>query len=143
MAWEGILVGYSTQSPEWIILDPRSNRLRNAYSVTFNENVRGLQTVQADQLNESNIIDLNGESNNNGLNDVKTTVPEQDHKQRPSPENKDPKEQEPTTEHSSEDERENEDEPVTASTPMQVIGDTVPFLREGAHHHAGHVPRGL
>ncbi len=36
-AWVGMMVGYSTQSPEWVILDPRSNRLRNAYSVTFNE----------------------------------------------------------------------------------------------------------
>ncbi len=40
----GIMVGYSTQSPEWIILDPKSRRLRNAYSVTFDEETSGLET---------------------------------------------------------------------------------------------------
>ncbi|MCP4255445.1 MAG: hypothetical protein GY775_18990, partial [Candidatus Scalindua sp.] len=38
------MVGYSTQSPEWIILDPKSRRLRNAYSVTFDEEASGLET---------------------------------------------------------------------------------------------------
>ncbi len=42
-AWVGALVGYSTQSPEWIILDPRSRRLRQAYSVTFDEDMPGLE----------------------------------------------------------------------------------------------------
>ncbi len=41
--WQGAMVGYSTRSPEWLILDPRSNRLRTAYSVTFNEQAPGLR----------------------------------------------------------------------------------------------------
>ncbi len=36
-AWSGVMVGYSTTSLEWIIMDPRTNTLRKAYSVTFNE----------------------------------------------------------------------------------------------------------
>ncbi|MCP4125689.1 MAG: hypothetical protein GY753_01340 [Gammaproteobacteria bacterium] len=40
-AWEGTMVGYSTSSPEWIILDPRSGRLRTVYSVTFDEQETG------------------------------------------------------------------------------------------------------
>ncbi len=35
------MVGYSTSSPEWIILDRRSERLRTAYSVTFDETKSG------------------------------------------------------------------------------------------------------
>ncbi len=46
MAWEGILVGYSTQSPEWIILAPRSGQLRNAYSVMFSEHESGFTTAE-------------------------------------------------------------------------------------------------
>ncbi len=42
-AWQRVMVGYSTQSPEWIILDPRSGKLRNAYSVTFNEGAPGFE----------------------------------------------------------------------------------------------------
>ncbi len=36
------MVGYSTSSPEWIILNPRSGKLRTAHSVTFDEGVPGL-----------------------------------------------------------------------------------------------------
>ncbi len=43
MAWAGALVGYSTQSPEWTILDLRTGKLRRAYSVTFNEEESGFQ----------------------------------------------------------------------------------------------------
>ncbi len=46
IAWKGVLVGYSTQSPEWRILDPRSGNIRNAYSVTFDENKRGLKITE-------------------------------------------------------------------------------------------------
>ncbi len=35
-AWQGVMVGYSTNSPEWIILDPRSGKLRKGYSAKFN-----------------------------------------------------------------------------------------------------------
>ncbi len=41
VAWKGIFMGYSTQSPEWLIYDPRSGRVRNAYSVTFDERKKG------------------------------------------------------------------------------------------------------
>ncbi len=43
-AWEGAMVGYSTSSPEWIILDPKSGRLRTAHSVTFDEKKSGFVT---------------------------------------------------------------------------------------------------
>ncbi len=39
--WTGIMVGYSESSPEWIILDPESGRLRNAFHVKFDENSPG------------------------------------------------------------------------------------------------------
>ncbi len=42
-AWSGAMVGYSTNSPEWIIMDPRTNILRKAYSVTFNEMESGFK----------------------------------------------------------------------------------------------------
>ncbi len=46
-AWQGMMVGYSTNSPEWIILDNRTNKLRKANSVVFHENVKGaLQQAQ-------------------------------------------------------------------------------------------------
>ncbi|MCP3666926.1 MAG: transposase family protein, partial [Gammaproteobacteria bacterium] len=40
-AWVGIMVGFSTNSPEWLILDPRTLNVRKAYSVTFRENTSG------------------------------------------------------------------------------------------------------
>ncbi len=43
VAWKGVLVGYSTQSPEWLIFDSKSGTIRNAYSVTFNEGEQGLK----------------------------------------------------------------------------------------------------
>ncbi len=39
--WQGILVGYSETSPEWIILDPISRWLRIAYHVEFDETSPG------------------------------------------------------------------------------------------------------
>ncbi|MCP3666698.1 MAG: DDE-type integrase/transposase/recombinase [Gammaproteobacteria bacterium] len=47
-AWEGVMVGYSTSSPEWIILDPRSGKLRTAHSVTFDELTPGLEPENLD-----------------------------------------------------------------------------------------------
>ncbi len=47
-AWTGTMVGYSTQSPEWIILDPKSRRLRYAYSVTFDEGTPGSASGTSD-----------------------------------------------------------------------------------------------
>ncbi len=52
-AWTGVMMGYSTQSPEWMILDPRSGRLRNAYSATFNERKSGF--TPANQENSKGI----------------------------------------------------------------------------------------
>ncbi len=43
-AWDGMMVGYATNSPEWIILDFRTNNLRKAHSVKFLEEVRGINT---------------------------------------------------------------------------------------------------
>ncbi len=45
-AWRGTLVGYSTTSPEWLILDPRTARVRPAYSVQFKEGEKGIQEQQ-------------------------------------------------------------------------------------------------
>ncbi len=40
-AWSGIMVGYSTNSPEWLILDLRTDKIRKGHSVTFTEKVSG------------------------------------------------------------------------------------------------------
>ncbi len=48
-AWRGILVGYSTDSPEWLVLDPRTDKIRKAYSVKFNEHERGFKHDQESQ----------------------------------------------------------------------------------------------
>ncbi len=48
-AWAGAMAGYSTQSPEWIILDMRTGKLRNAYSVTFDEGKSGFTSVPSDE----------------------------------------------------------------------------------------------
>ncbi len=45
-AWLGAMVGFSTDSPEWIILDPRTNTLRKGYSVTFNEMESGFENKE-------------------------------------------------------------------------------------------------
>ncbi len=50
--WQEMLVGYSTQSPEWIILDMRTGRLRNAYSVVFNEHESGFTSVDKNRMKE-------------------------------------------------------------------------------------------
>ncbi len=42
-AWRGTLVGYVTTSPEWPVLDPRTSKIRGAYSVKFNEHETGVQ----------------------------------------------------------------------------------------------------
>ncbi len=50
VAWQGILVGYSTQSPEWVILEPRTGNLRRAYSVTSDDN------VPCNTVNKGNVV---------------------------------------------------------------------------------------
>ncbi len=74
-AWQGMMVGYSTTSPEWIILDTRTNTLRNAYSVVFSEHVKGTpepMTVRIKELECSKSAQLginvygNGSNNDNG-----------------------------------------------------------------------------
>ncbi len=42
-AWSGVMVGYSTNSPEWLILDQRTGKIRKGYSVTFNEAESGFK----------------------------------------------------------------------------------------------------
>ncbi len=49
-------MGYSTQLPEWIILDPRPGRLRNAYSVTFDEEKPGLPEITDNDENVVRIV---------------------------------------------------------------------------------------
>ncbi len=51
-AWIGAMVGYSMQSPEWIILDMRTGRLRNAYSVVLNEHESGFTSVDKNRMKE-------------------------------------------------------------------------------------------
>ncbi len=57
MAWQGMMVGYSTNSPEWITLDSRTNNLRKAYSVVFLEDVKGVLQQAKGRIKE---IELNG-----------------------------------------------------------------------------------
>ncbi len=42
-AWQGIMLGYSTHSAEWIVLYPRTEKLRYTYSVTFDESKSGFE----------------------------------------------------------------------------------------------------
>ncbi len=37
--WKGIMVGYAPRSPEYLILDPKSGRIRTAYNVCFQERI--------------------------------------------------------------------------------------------------------
>ncbi len=39
--WRGIMVGYSPKSPEYLIYDPTSQKMRSAYSVIFHEDICG------------------------------------------------------------------------------------------------------
>ncbi len=54
-AWIGAMVGYSTQSPEWTILDTRTGRLRSAYSVVFNEHESGFASVDKNRTKEETL----------------------------------------------------------------------------------------
>ncbi len=71
VAWTGAMVGYSTQSPEWIILDPKSGRLRTAYSVTFDESKPGLVTKDHKEaehtVNEFEISELKPTDKNTNM----------------------------------------------------------------------------
>ncbi len=44
-AWEGAMVGFSTNSPEWLILDRKTRNVRKAYSVTFQERISGFDNM--------------------------------------------------------------------------------------------------
>ncbi len=46
IAWRGVLVGYSITSPEWLILDPNTARVRSAYSVQCKQDEKGIQKQQ-------------------------------------------------------------------------------------------------
>ncbi len=48
-ARHGTMVGYSTHSPEWLIMHPKSGKIRRAYSVKFNEEEVG---TEPDMSNE-------------------------------------------------------------------------------------------
>ncbi len=60
-AWQGMMVGYSTNSPEWVILDTRTNQLRKAYSVVFFEQVTGAPSPTSVT---TNTYDTYGNANN-------------------------------------------------------------------------------
>ncbi len=57
VAWKGVLVGYSMQSPEWLIFDPKSGKIKNTYSVTLNEGEQGLK-VRMDREGDSHIREI-------------------------------------------------------------------------------------
>ncbi|MCP4126994.1 MAG: hypothetical protein GY753_08035, partial [Gammaproteobacteria bacterium] len=40
--WKGVFVGYSPESPAWLVLDPRSGRIREAYHVKFVDSEPGM-----------------------------------------------------------------------------------------------------
>ncbi len=48
--WKGIFVGYSPHSPEWLILDTRSNKIRTSSNVRFAEDVSGFQPTIRNRL---------------------------------------------------------------------------------------------
>ncbi len=81
-AWQGMLVGYSTNSPEWIILDMRTNNLRKAYSVVFLEDERGVENWGEDRtkIGEYEVPmahksdDCESAGNNNNSEDTSETV---------------------------------------------------------------------
>ncbi len=50
--WNGVMVGYSTKSPEFLIYDPTSHRIRTAYSVIFQEDVCGFTNKRKSNYHE-------------------------------------------------------------------------------------------
>ncbi len=57
-AWEGVMAGYSISSPEWVILDPRSGKLRTVHSVTFNEDIPGLEHETRNSRKSEDIVEV-------------------------------------------------------------------------------------
>ncbi len=57
-AWEGVMVGFSTDSPEWLILDPHTMTVKKAHSVTFQEDEPGFTNQYQEIDNNSDMITL-------------------------------------------------------------------------------------
>ncbi len=57
--WRGIMVGYSPKSPEYLIYDPTSQKIRNAYSVVFHEDICGFPNKRVNIYDDKdeNVID--------------------------------------------------------------------------------------
>ncbi len=91
-AWSGTMVGYSTNSPEWVILDSRTNTLRKAYSVTFNETESAFQANKQvyKELNPlwSDLANCNLEEDQS-TKDINTTDDYIPHKKQPKPKGND------------------------------------------------------
>ncbi len=51
-AWEGVMVGFCTSSPEWLILDPQTMTVKKAYSVTFQEDTSGFTGLRRGTAND-------------------------------------------------------------------------------------------
>ncbi len=69
-AWKGIMVGYSTCSPEWLILDPASGTIRKAYSVIFQENKCGFDTKLSRSNRAANWYEENEEQTRDPIGDL-------------------------------------------------------------------------
>ncbi len=68
------MVGYSTNSPEWIILDSRTNNLRKAYSVVFLEDIKGVVGGRGDRRSVPErkvpmVYETNDRDNDRGISD--------------------------------------------------------------------------
>ncbi len=57
--WRGVMVGYSTKSPECLIYDPNSQRIRTAYSVIFLEDICGFTNKRINNRPEKSFLEEN------------------------------------------------------------------------------------
>ncbi len=55
--WRGVMVGYSAKSPEYLIYDPNSQKIRTAYSVIFLEDVCGFTNKRINNHPEKSFLE--------------------------------------------------------------------------------------
>ncbi len=78
-AWAGVMVGFSTNSPEWLILDPQTMNVRKAYSVTFQERMPGSDDMHGETDNNTEVTTpVYTEENNSDSHIPPPTVPHED-----------------------------------------------------------------
>ncbi len=57
--WRGVMVGYSTKSPEYLIYYPNSQRIRTAYSAIFLEDICGFTNKRINNRPEKSFLEEN------------------------------------------------------------------------------------